>query len=122
MAEGWLRHLGGDRFLTRSAGTRPRHLHPLVTHVMQESGVNVAAQRGKGVESYRRERFDVVVTLCDTAREEFPELPTVARTEHAPFDDPAFLEDPETGGDLDDFRRVRDEIRAFVAQFIARST
>jgi arsenate reductase (thioredoxin) len=118
MAEGWLRHLGGDRFLARSAGTDPRHLHPLATRVMQEAGVDIGAQRGKGIEATLREKFDLCVALSEAARTACPPLPHVARVETREFDDPTWFEDAD-GADLDEFRRLRDELRAFVEGIVA---
>jgi arsenate reductase len=117
MAEGWLRHLGGDRFLVRSAGTEPKHLHPLATRVMQEVGIDIGAQRGKGVEAILRENFDLCVALSETARDACPPLPHVARIDVREFDDPTWLEDAD-GPDLDEFRRLRDELRAFVDELV----
>lgn len=120
MAEGWLRHLGGERFIARSAGTAPRFLHPLATRAMQEVGVEIAAQRGKGIDAIRSERFDLAVTLCDEVHDAgVPTLPGVARLEHHPFDDPTWFED-EGGHDLEAFRQVRDELRAFVEALVTR--
>jgi arsenate reductase len=118
MAEGWLRHLGGDRFVVRSAGTEPRHLHPLATRAMQEAGVDIAAQRGKGVEAILRESFDVCIALSAAAREACPPLPHVGRVETREFDDPTWFEE-NGGADLDEFRRLRDELRAFVEKLVA---
>src|SRR6059058_4636318 len=118
MAEGWLRHLGGDRFVARSAGTEPRHLHTLATRVMQEVGVDIGAQRGKGVDAVRREDFDLCVLLSDAARDALPPMPRVGRFETRTFDDPTWFEDPE-GADIDEFRRLRDELRAFVEELVA---
>lgn len=118
MAEGWLRHLGGERFVVRSAGTAPRHLHPLATRAMQEAGVDIGAQRGKGIEAILRESFDVCFALSDAARRACPPLPHVARVETREFDDPTWFEDAD-GADLDEFRRLRDELRAFVEGMVA---
>lgn len=120
MAEGWLRHLAPPDVVVRSAGTRPRHLHPLATRAMQEAGLDIGAQRGKAIDPFVRERFDVVVTLCETAASECPELPNAVRRVHRPFDDPSLLEfDDDDGGDLETYRALRDEIRAFVADLAA---
>lgn len=117
MAEGWARALAAEHVVARSAGTRPRHLHPLVTRVMQEAGVDVGAQRGKSVDPLRHERFDLVVTLCETAAAECPPLTRAARRVHRPFDDPALLE-LEGDEDLESYRALRDEIRAFVTELL----
>jgi arsenate reductase len=118
MAEAWLRALGGAGVVARSAGTAPRHLHPLATAAMQEAGVDIAAQRGKGIDAVKHERFDLVVTLCDTAAEELPALPGSPATRHDPLDDPTWIED-EHGPVLDEFRRVRDTARDLVEGLLA---
>jgi arsenate reductase len=122
MAEAWLRHLGADGFVARSAGIAPRHLHPLATRAMQEVGVDIAAQRGKGLDAVTRESFDLCVALTQAAREACPPLPHVARHETREFDDPTWFEDSSDGGsgaDLDEFRRLRDELRAFVEELVS---
>jgi arsenate reductase len=118
MAEAWLRHIGADGFVARSAGIEPRHLHPLATRAMQEVGVDIAAQRGKGLDAVKRERFDLCVALTQAAREACPPMPHVARHETREFDDPTWIED-EGGADLDEFRRLRDELRAYVESLVA---
>ncbi len=118
MAEGWLRALGGDAFLVRSAGVRPRHLHPLATRAMQEVGVDIAAQRGKGFDAVRHERFDVVVTLCGEAAGALPPFVGAPELRHAEIGDPTWLED-EHGHDIEEFRRVRLALRELVAALIS---
>jgi arsenate reductase len=118
MAEAWLRSLGGDGVVARSAGTAPRHLHPLATAAMQEVGIDIAAQRGKGIDAVKLERFDVVITLCDVAAGELPPLPGAPRQEHHVVDDPTWIED-EHGAVLDEFRRVRDVLRGVVEGLLA---
>ena len=117
MAEAWLRHIGGERFIVRSAGTEARHLHPLATRAMQEAGVDIGAQRGKGIDAVLRENFDLCVALSESARAACPPLPHVARIETREFDDPTWLE-VEDGADLDEFRRLRDELRAYVEELV----
>jgi len=119
IAEAWLRHLGGDRFISRSAGMESRHLHPLATRAMQEAGVNIARQRGKALEAVVRERFDVVITLSDSVRGAVERITGTFHHEHEDFTDPSWLED-EAAGDLDEFHAVRDALRAFVETVIAR--
>ena len=118
MAEGWLRSLGGADVIARSAGTAPRHLHPLATAAMQEAGVDIAAQRGKGLDAVKLERFDLVVTLCDAAAEALPQLAGAPRRHHAPVDDPTWIED-EHGPVLEEFRRTRDALREVVEALLA---
>ena len=109
MAEGWLRHLAGDRFEAASAGTHPTGVHPLAVEAMREVGIDLSGHRSKSAEEYAGQRFDYVVTVCDPAREACPLFPGAGAMLHWSFDDPAAA----TGTDrerLAVFRRVRDEI------------
>lgn len=111
MAEGWLRHLGGDRYEALSAGTRPHGVNPLACRSMAEAGVDLSGQRSKSVDEFLGENLDLLVTVCGGAEESCPVFRgRVKERRHWPFDDPA-----EAGGTEDErmsvFRRVRDEIR-----------
>ena len=118
MAEGWLRHLAGDRYEVLSAGTRPQGMNPLAVRVMAEAGVDISGQASHSVEEYVGQDFDLVVTVCGGARESCPVFTgRVAERRHWPFDDPA----EATGTEeeiLSVFRRVRDEIRDRVEAFL----
>ena len=116
MAEGWTRHLKGDRFEPYSAGVEVKPVDPLAVRVMAEAGVDISSQRSKHVSEVIHVPFDYVITVCSHARETCPFFPGNARKVHIEFDDPPFL----TRGTRDEeqklavYRRVRDEIRAFV--------
>jgi arsenate reductase len=116
MAEGWARHLKGDLLEPYSAGTESHGLNPFAVRVMREAGVDISAQRSKTVDEVSDIDFDVVVTVCDNARESCPVFPGKVRTAHKGFDDPPRLAaDSETEEEaLVHYRRVCDEIRAFV--------
>ena len=117
MAEGFLRALAGDTFEAHSAGTRPSTLNPLAVRVMREAGIDISHQRSKDVAEYLGSPIDLVITVCDNAREQCPIFPGAARREHWPFADPA----EATGTDderLNVFRRLRDEIAARIRGFI----
>ncbi|MGQ9532600.1 MAG: arsenate reductase ArsC [Desulfotomaculales bacterium] len=112
MAEGWARHLKAGQIEASSAGTAPTRVHPLAVRVMAEAGVDISGQRAKSVTEFAGREFDVAVTLCDDARESCPFFPA-KKLVHRAFEDPAAA----TGSEeevLAVFRRVRDEIRAFV--------
>jgi arsenate reductase (thioredoxin) len=118
IAEGWARHLLADVIEPFSAGTSPHGLNPLAVRAMAESGVDIRTQTSKHVDSLSTLPFDLVITVCDSARETCPVLPGAARTLHAPFEDPPRLA-AEANARTDDealphYRRIRDEIRAFI--------
>ena len=118
MAEAWTRQLHPERFEYYSAGTNPGQIDPRAIRVMSETGVDMSRQRSKGLEELARVRMDLVVTVCDAANEACPVFPGTARRIHAGFDDPPRL----TRGAISEeeallpYRRVRDEIRGFVAK------
>jgi len=116
MAEGWARHLRGDVVEAYSAGVAPYRLDPRAVQVMDEAGVDISRQRPKPVDALKDMDFDCVTTLCDHAREHCPLFPGRARLVHRGFDDPPSLaaaaETDEEAMNI--YRRVRDEIRAFV--------
>jgi len=118
MTEGWARRLLGDRLEVFSAGTSPHGLDPRAVRVMAEEGVDISGQRSKHVDEMGRIPFDYVVTVCDRARDACPVFPGKARVLHAGFEDPAAAQGTEEEV-LAVFRRVRDEIRAFVERLPA---
>ena len=119
MAQGWLRHLGGNRVEVDSAGTEPKGVHPLAIRVMAEVGVDISGNTSNHVDKYVGEQYDLVVTVCDTARESCPVFPGAQRILHRAFEDP---DRPETSASelADVFRRVRDEIGEFCRALVAK--
>ncbi|HUX02087.1 MAG: arsenate reductase ArsC [Phycisphaerae bacterium] len=113
MAEGWARHLLGDRLEAHSAGIEPKGLDPRAVRVMAEAGVDISAQRSKPLREVMQIPFDYVVTVCDHAREQCPFFPGGAKMIHAGFEDPAAAQGTEEEV-LALFRRVRDALRRFV--------
>ena len=116
MAEGWARHLKGDQIEPYSAGIETHGLNPRAVQVMAEAGVDISGHRSKHVNELQGVEFDYVVTVCGHANEHCPVFPGKARVIHAGFDDPPKLAaDAATEEErLAPYRRVRDEIRAFV--------
>jgi arsenate reductase (thioredoxin) len=112
MAEGWLRHLGGDRFEALSAGAKPAgYVHPLAIEVMAEIGVDISKHRSKSIDEFAGQTLDLLVTVCDNARESCPMYAGAKRQVHWGFDDPV-------GAGPEVFRRVRDEIGARIRRFV----
>lgn len=118
MAEGWTRHLLGNRVTVSSAGLEAHGLNPNAVTVMQEAGVNITAQTSDTIDKFLDEPIDVVVTVCGHAHETCPVFPKSATVIHHGFDDPPKLAKEASSEEaaLDCYRRVRDEIKAFVEQ------
>lgn len=121
MAEGWARALKGDVIEAYSAGITTHGLNPHAVAVMQEAGVDISSHRSKQVTDLLDVPFDYVITVCGHAHETCPRFPGAAtKVVHHGFDDPPYLASllPEDAVNerLDCYRRVRDEIRAYVEQ------
>lgn len=116
MAEGWARLLKGAVIEAYSAGIETHGLNPRAVRVMAEAGVDISGHRSKNVTELEGIDFDVVVTVCGHANEHCPRFPQKAKVIHAGFDDPPVLatEAKTEEEALSHYRRVRDEIKAFV--------
>jgi ArsR family transcriptional regulator, arsenate/arsenite/antimonite-responsive transcriptional repressor / arsenate reductase (thioredoxin) len=104
-----LRSAGAVR--TRSAGTRPQeHLHPDAVRVLRERfDVDVSAQHPRHLDDVADESFDLVITLCDKAREACPEFSGPVRRMHWSIPDPATADGADAAGDAP-FERAADDI------------
>ena len=115
MAEGFAKFLKADAVDACSAGTNPGGLNPLAIRAMAEVGIDISGYVSKRVTDLGTE-FDCVVTVCDSASETCPVFPSPTRVIHVGFDDPPRLaklarNDEEA---MSHYRRVRDEIKAFI--------
>src|SRR3954466_13149603 len=117
MAEGWLRHMAGDRFEVESAGVEPSHVRPPAVGVMREVGIDISRHRAKSVDEFAGQDFDYVITVCDNARERCPVFPGKTERIHWSFDDPAAAAGDEEA-QLAVFRRVRDAIESRLNEFL----
>ena len=118
MAEGLLRYDAGERFEVESAGTHPSRVRSEAVEAMREIGIDISSHRSKSVAEFEGQHFDVVITVCDRANETCPIFPGAPTRIHWSFADPAAVEgDDQTR--LDAFRRVRDSLRASLAEFAA---
>jgi len=116
MAEGWARHLKKD-VEACSAGIVRHGMNPHAVRVMEEAGVDMSGHASKTLDDLPDHNFEVVITLCGHANETCPFFPGQVRRVHRGFDDPPSLCAGMTDEDeiLAVYRRVRDEIREFVA-------
>lgn len=120
MAEGWTRHLKGNEIEACSAGIETHGLNAQAVKVMAEAGVDISGHSSKHVDIFRNTRLDAVVTVCGHANETCPFFPGNCKVMHVGFDDPPKMaEELARKGaseeeQLNCYRRVRDEIKAFV--------
>lgn len=116
MAEGWAKALKGDALEPYSAGIEKHGLNPTAVRVMAEAGIDISGHRSKTLDELADIDLDYVVTVCAHAHETCPVFPRKAKIVHRGFDDPPRLaKQTKTEQEaLAIYRRVRDEIRAFV--------
>ncbi len=120
MAEGWINHELGDTWLARSAGTDPaEHVNALAVRAMAEVGIDISNGIPEMVGRYLDQPWDLVITVCDSAKETCPVFPGTVEQIHISFPDPA---DAEGSDDerMAMFRSVRDAIRERLLPEIAR--
>jgi len=116
MAEGLLRSLS-DKFEVWSAGTHPVGLNPLAVEAMRELGIDISHHRSKALNEVP-DSFDIVITVCDSANQECPIFPGQVERLHWSLPDPAQATGTEEER-LQAFRRVRDELRRRIEEFLA---
>jgi len=118
MAEGLFRAAAGDRYEVHSAGTKPSLVRPEAIAVMAEIGIDLSGHRSKSVDEFAGVPFDLVITVCDNANEICPVYPGTTTRLHWPFEDPAEVAGMQEVREAA-FRKVRDQIRARIADYLA---
>jgi len=117
MAEGLFRQAGGDRYEVFSAGTKPSLVRPEAIAVMREIGIDISGHRSKSVDEFAREELDLVITVCDNAKESCPVFPGKTQRLHWPFEDPTAVVGSEEQR-IAAFRSTRDQIKARIRLFL----
>lgn len=117
MAEALLRHKGGDAFEVFSAGTEATEVRPLTLQVLREAGLPTGDLRSRSVDELMGQRFDYVITVCDSARQSCPTFPGEGVRFHWGYDDPSAVEGTESER-LAAFRRVFTAISQRIDLFI----
>lgn len=118
MAEELWKTLGVSEWRAESAGSKPSgYVHPLAIQAMNELDIDLSTNTSKSLDEFAEQEFDLVITVCDNAKESCPVFPGATETLHWPFDDPA----DATGTDEEKmilFRRVRDEIKKKIQNYL----
>lgn len=118
LAEGYLRHFAGDRAAIYSAGIETHGVNPKAIEVMAEDGIDISRHTSNHVDEYLDIDFDYVITVCDNAKESCPVFPTHAQKFHHNFPDPAKATGTEAEV-MEQFRLVRDQVKAYCSRFIS---
>ncbi|MEM1054361.1 MAG: arsenate reductase ArsC [Bacteroidota bacterium] len=113
LAEGLLRQRHGDRYRAMSAGTIARGVHPLAAEALRDIGIDASVHSSKTIDDLGEITPDVVLTVCDHAREACPYIPARDRNMHRAFRDPS-----AAPGTDDDRRRAFAEVREEIATWL----
>jgi len=113
MAEGILNDMGPGQYEVFSAGTKPGLVRPEAVKAMDEIGIDISGHRSKSVDEFFGVEMDVVLTVCDNAKQNCPYFPAKTSLIHHAFEDPAEVEGDEQTR-MDAFRSVRDEISKYL--------
>lgn len=117
LAEGYLRHFAGDKAEIYSAGVETHGVNPKAIAIMKEDGIDISQHTSNHVNEYAGIDFDMVLTVCDNAKERCPYFPASAKKFHHNFPDPA----KSTGTEeeiVNQFRYVRQLIKSYAQQFV----
>lgn len=117
IAEGYLRIFAGNKAQVYSAGVETHGVNPRAIETMKEDGIDISHHTSNKMDEYRGIDFDFVITVCDNAKERCPFFPTTAKKFHHNFSDPA----KATGKEEEitqQFRKVREQIKAYCREFI----
>ena len=118
ITEGYLRHFTNGRAAIYSAGIETHGVNPRAIETMREDGIDISNHTSNNVDEYRNIDFDFVITVCDNAKKRCPFFPTTAKKFHQNFADPA----KATGTEKqikEEFRQVRQQIKAWCKKFVA---
>ena len=108
MAEGYLRHLAGDRFEVESAGTEQTEVRPEAIEAMHRDGIDISGQTSKTLDRFVDQSWDYVITVCDQANESCPVFPGAKHRLHWSFEDPSRV---QGSGRQEAFNRTAKQIR-----------
>jgi len=117
MAEALINHLLGDRYLAYSAGVTPSTVNPWAIKVLEEMGIDTSSFRSKSVAEFlERDDLDLVITVCDNAKESCPVFFKPVPKVHLGIEDPAPYSDRTDA--MAFFRKTKDEILVKVINYL----
>ena len=117
IAEGYLRHFGGEQIEVFSAGIETHGVNPRAIQTMKEDGIDISGHTSNNVLEYTDVDFDFVITVCDHAKEVCPYYPSNAQKFHYNFPDPAKASGTEDEIDRS-FVEVREMVKKYCLQFV----
>lgn len=118
MGEGLLRHDLGDYIDVYSAGTHPSYVHPLAIEALAGLSYDASGHRSKSVDEFTGRKMDLVITVCDHAREVCPIFPGARRTIHKGYPDPTSIKPGRDPSEV--MAELRDQMRVELRELVIR--
>jgi arsenate reductase len=117
IAHGLLNDLASSQFEVFSAGTHPSQVHPISVAVMEEIGIDISKHTSDYIDEYLNKGINIVITVCDNAKNVCPIFPENVKLIHWSIDDP-FRNWNFDINQLTNFRETRAEIKSRILKFI----
>jgi len=118
LAEGVLRDELGEYVDVFSAGTHPSYVHPLTIAALEEAGIDASRCYSKSVREFANERWDLVITLCDHARESCPMFPNAREVIHVGYPDPIGKVGMKSAAEI--FAELRERMRSELVELVVK--
>ncbi len=118
MAEAFVNSLFGNSYKAYSAGVEKTKVNLYAAEVMKKIGIDLSKHYSKTVEEFKDENFDIVVTVCNNAKETCPFFPG-NKIIHKSFEDPSKV-DGSTEEILEAFRKTRDQIKSWIINIFGK--
>ena len=120
IAEGYLKYFAKDKAEVYSAGIEIHGVNPRAIETMKEDGIDISHHTSNSIDEYRNINFDIVITVCDNAKERCPYFPTSAKKFHQNFSDPS--KPTGTREEIkEQFRQIRQQIKDYCKKFVAEN-
>jgi arsenate reductase len=120
IAEGYLRYFAKEKASIYSAGIETHGLNPQAVETMMEDGIDISQHTSNHIDEYANIIFDIIITVCDNAKENCPYFPSNAKKIHQNFPDPSKFIGSETDK-KSEFRRVREMIKSFSEEVVSEN-
>ena len=117
MAEGFLKTFPNNNYDVYSAGGHPSKVHPNAIAVMKEFDIDISGHTSDSIDSYINIGIDIVITVCDNAKQVCPVFSSELNRLHWSIEDPLIGWNTNSI-QLNNFRKVRDKIKNYVKNFI----
>jgi len=117
IAHGYLEFFAGNKAKIYSAGIETHGVNPKAIATMKDDAIDISHHTSNNVNEYEAIYFDLIITVCDNAKENCPYFPSNAIRFHHNFPDPAKATGTEEEV-MKEFTKVREMIKTYCKNFV----